>query len=129
MADLAGLDLGWDKARSSGATMEELLCEAGRFGQKTGAGWYDYDARRAVPSALTENLLERLSARSGILRRSIADDEILARCLDPMIVEARRILDEGIAQRGSDIDTIWINGYGWPAWTGGPVYWADRRGS
>lgn len=130
MADLAGLDLGWDPERSGGATIEDLLCEAGRFGQKTGAGYYDYDeARRAAPSALTDRLLVGLSERQEITRRPISDDEILARCLDPMIVEGRRILDEGIAQRGSDIDTIWINGYGWPAWTGGPIYWADNRGS
>lgn len=129
MADLAGLDLGWNDARSSGATMEELLCEAGRFGQKTGAGYYDYREGQPVPSPLTEEMLHGLSQRHGVERRAICNAEILKRCLDPMIAEGRMILAEGIAARASDIDTIWINGYGWPAWTGGPMYWADHRGA
>ncbi|MCZ4353088.1 3-hydroxyacyl-CoA dehydrogenase NAD-binding domain-containing protein [Roseovarius aestuarii] len=127
MADLAGLDLGWNAARSSGETIEEMLCEAGRFGQKAGAGYYDYPQGQAVPSPLTETMLQGLSQRHGISRRAIDDGEILTRCLDPMIKEGRAILDEGIAARSSDIDTIWINGYGWPAWRGGPMYWADHR--
>ncbi|MDK3017322.1 3-hydroxyacyl-CoA dehydrogenase NAD-binding domain-containing protein [Pseudodonghicola flavimaris] len=129
MADLAGLDLGWDRETSSGASIEECLCEAGRFGQKTKAGYYDYDETgQALPSALTDRLLVTLSAQKGITRREISDAEILARCLDPMIEEGRRILAEGVAARAGDIDTIWVNGYGWPAWTGGPMYWADHRG-
>ena len=128
MADLAGLDLGWDREASSGATIEECLCEAGRFGQKTGAGYYDYDQTgRATPSALTEQHLIALSAQKGITRREISAAEILSRCLDPMVAEGRLILSEGIAARSGDIDTIWVNGYGWPAWTGGPMYWADHR--
>ncbi len=129
MADLAGLDLGWNAAKSSGATIADLLCEAGRFGQKTGAGYYDYQDGQAVPSVLTEDMLHGLSRRNGVTRRRIDDAEILQRCLDPMIREGRLILDEGIAARASDIDTIWINGYGWPAWTGGPMYWADHAQS
>lgn len=124
MADLAGLDLGWQAEESSGSTMEELLCEAGRFGQKSGAGYYDYDeTRRAIPSPLTERLLMALSAKKEITRREFSQDEILHRCLEPMIAEGHRILTEGIAARSGDIDTIWVHGYGWPAWTGGPMYW------
>lgn len=124
MADLAGLDLGWQAETSSGSTMEELLCEAGRFGQKSGAGYYDYDdARRAAPSQLTERLLLELSARKRIVRRNFSQDEILFRCLNPLIKEGHAILAEGIAARSGDIDTIWVHGYGWPAWTGGPMYW------
>lgn len=125
MADLAGLDLGWSQDRSSGSTIEELLCESGRFGQKTGKGYYDYDGnRKPMPSRLVEELLAGLSSRAGIIRRAVTDAEILERCLGPMIAEGRRIEADGIA-RGSDIDTVWVNGYGWPAWTGGPMYWAE----
>ena len=129
MADLAGLDLGWVKERSTGSTIRELLCEAGRWGQKTGAGFYDYDAaRKATPSPLVEQMILDLSAKQGIERRVIADQEILERCLYPMINEGVKILEEGIASRASDIDVVWINGYGWPAYRGGPMYYADKIG-
>ncbi len=130
MADLAGLDLGWVKERSTGATIRELLCEAGRWGQKTGAGFYDYDAaRKATPSPVVEQLILGLSAKQGIERRSIGDQEILERCLYPMINEGVKILEEGIASRASDIDVVWINGYGWPAYRGGPMFYADAVGA
>ncbi len=129
MGDLAGLDLGWVKERSTGSTIRELLCEAGRWGQKTGAGFYDYDAaRKATPSPVVEQLILGLSAKQGIERRPIGDQEILERCLYPMINEGVKILEEGIASRASDIDVVWINGYGWPAYRGGPMFYADAVG-
>jgi 3-hydroxyacyl-CoA dehydrogenase len=130
MGDLAGLDLGWERETSTGATVRELLCEQGRFGQKTGAGFYDYDAKRqATPSPITEQIVLAVSARDGIVRRSITDEEILERCLYPMINEGAKILAEGIAARASDIDVVWLNGYGWPAYRGGPIYYADTVGT
>jgi len=130
MGDLAGLDLGWKRETSTGTTVRELLCEQGRFGQKTGAGFYDYDAeRRATPSPVTERIVLAVSARDGIPRRAIADQEILERCLYPMINEGAKILEEGIAARASDIDVVWLNGYGWPADRGGPMYYADTIGA
>jgi len=129
MGDLAGLDLGWVKERSTSSTIRELLCEAGRWGQKTGAGFYDYDAaRKATPSPVVEQLILDLSAKRGITRRPIEDQEILERCLYPMINEGVKILEEGIASRASDIDVVWINGYGWPAYRGGPMFYADAVG-
>jgi 3-hydroxyacyl-CoA dehydrogenase len=130
MGDLAGLDLGWVKERSTGATIRDLLCEAGRWGQKTGAGFYDYDAaRKATPSPVVEHLILGLAAKQGIERRPIGDQEILERCLYPMINEGVKILEEGIASRASDIDVVWINGYGWPAYRGGPMFYADAVGA
>jgi 3-hydroxyacyl-CoA dehydrogenase len=129
MGDLAGLDLGWVKDRSTGSTIRELLCEAGRWGQKTGAGFYDYDAaRKATPSPVVEQMILDLSAKQGIKRRPIEDQEILERCLYPMINEGVKILEEGVASRASDIDVVWINGYGWPAYRGGPMFYADAVG-
>ena len=129
MRDLAGLDIGWDAAKSSSSTVRELLCEMGRRGQKTGAGYYDHDAaRNAAPSAVTERLILDFAARQGVARRAIADDEILERCLYPMVNEGAKILDEGIAARASDIDTVWLCGYGWPRYRGGPMFWAEFEG-
>ncbi|MDW6023389.1 3-hydroxyacyl-CoA dehydrogenase NAD-binding domain-containing protein [Mesorhizobium sp. BAC0120] len=127
MADLAGLDLGWTPERSTGSTMDELLCEAGRFGQKSGAGYYDYDAsHKPKPAPIVEEMLAGLSVRAGVERRPVSDAEILDRCLSPMIEEGRKIIAEGIALRSSDVDVVWVHGYGWPAWTGGPMYWAEH---
>ena len=129
MADLAGLDLGWSRETSKGETVREILCERDRRGQKTGAGFYDYDeSRRPTPSTLVEDIILDLSARKGVMRRAIGDQEILERCLYPMINEGARILEEGKAIRASDIDVVWINGYGWPVYTGGPMYHADQVG-
>jgi 3-hydroxyacyl-CoA dehydrogenase len=129
MADLAGLDIGWSRETSKSMTIREILCEQDRRGQKTGAGFYDYDEnRRATPSKLVEEAIIALSARAGIARRTVADQEILERCLYPLINEGAKILEEGKAIRASDIDVVWINGYGWPAYTGGPMYYADRIG-
>ena len=129
MSDLAGLDIGWVKERSAGATIRDRLCELDRRGQKTGAGYYDYDADRTpTPSPVTEEIVRELAARAGKEQRSFTQEEIVERLIYPMINEGAKILDEGKAIRASDIDIIWINGYGWPAYRGGPMYHADRIG-
>jgi 3-hydroxyacyl-CoA dehydrogenase len=130
MSDLAGLDIGWSKETSKGATIRERLCELDRRGQKTGAGFYDYDAKRnRSNSALVEKLILDFAAGKGITRRKIDDQEILERLVYPMINEGAKILAEGIAQRASDIDVVWIYGYGWPVYRGGPMFYADTVGA
>ncbi|MCA0319804.1 MAG: enoyl-CoA hydratase/isomerase family protein [Proteobacteria bacterium] len=129
MSDLAGLDIGWSRETSKGETPRELLCEMDRRGQKTGAGFYDYDENRvAKPSPVTEKIILDLAAKKGINRRQISDEEILQRCIYPMINEGAKILEEGKAIRASDIDTVWINGYGWPVYRGGPMFYGDTVG-
>jgi len=129
MSDLAGLDIGWSRETSTGSTVKEILCEMGRRGQKTKAGFYDYDDRRnATPSPVVERVILDVAAKRGIERRPISDAEILVRCIYPMINEGARILEEGKALRASDIDVVWVNGYGWPAYRGGPMYYADSVG-
>ncbi len=130
MSDLAGLDIGWSKEISKSSTIREILCEMDRRGQKTGAGFYDYDeARNAKPSPLVEKIILDFAAKKGVNRRTISDEEILQRCIYPMINEGAKILAEGKAQRASDIDIVWINGYGWPVYRGGPMFYADLIGS
>ena len=129
MADLAGLDLGWDAATSHGETLRDLMCEAGRRGQKTKAGFYDYDdARKPTPSPVTEKIIADFRAKKGITPRAIGEEEIRERCLLPMINEGAKILEEGKASRASDIDIVWLYGYGWPAYRGGPMFYADTLG-
>ena len=129
MSDLAGLDLGWSRETSTGQTMREILCELDRRGQKTSAGYYDYDAqRKATPSVVVEQLIRDLAASKGIVRRVVPDQEILQRCIYPMINEGAKILEEGMAIRASDIDIVWINGYGWPIYRGGPMFYGDTVG-
>jgi 3-hydroxyacyl-CoA dehydrogenase len=129
MADLSGLDLGWSRETSKGESLRDRLCELDRRGQKTRAGFYDYDDRRqATPSPVVERLIADAVAASGAVAREISDAEILERCLYPMVNEGAAILDEGIAQRASDIDVVWIYGYGWPRARGGPMYWAESLG-
>jgi 3-hydroxyacyl-CoA dehydrogenase len=129
MADLAGLDLGWVKEESASRTVREVLCEMDRRGQKTGAGFYDYDAeRKAQPSPVTEKVIKDFMAKTGAVARTVSDAEILERCLYPMVNEGAKILAEGKASRASDIDVVWVNGYGWPTYWGGPMYWADQVG-
>ena len=129
MADLAGLDLGWDAAASHGETLRDVFCEAGRRGQKTKAGFYDYDDnRKASASPAAEKLIQDFRARNGISPKAIGEDEIRERCLLPMINEGAKILAEGKASRASDIDIVWLNGYGWPAYRGGPMFYADSIG-
>ena len=129
MSDLAGLDIGWSKETTKSSTIRELLCEMDRRGQKTGAGFYDYDEKRnAKPSPVVEKIILDFAASKGINRRAISDEEILERCLYPMINEGAKILEEGKAIRASDIDIVWINGYGWPVYRGGPMFWGDQIG-
>lgn len=129
MADLAGLDLGWNAATSRGETLRDVFCEAGRRGQKTKAGFYDYDAaRKASSSSIAEKLIDDFRAKKSVTPRTIGDDEIRERLLLPMIDEGAKILAEGKASRASDIDIVWLNGYGWPAYRGGPMFYADSIG-
>lgn len=129
MADLAGLDLGWTAEGSTSSTIREVLCERGRRGQKTAKGFYDYDdSRRGSPSPETEAIIADFAARSGMPQRKFSSDEIRERLLYPMVNEGAKILEEGMAQRASDIDIVWLNGYGWPGFTGGPMFWADTIG-
>jgi 3-hydroxyacyl-CoA dehydrogenase len=129
MSDLAGLDIGWSKETSKSSTIREILCEMDRRGQKSGAGFYDYDeSRNAKPSPVVEKIILDFAAKKGINRRTISDEEILERCVYPMINEGAKILEEGKAQRASDIDIVWINGYGWPVYRGGPMFYADLVG-
>jgi 3-hydroxyacyl-CoA dehydrogenase len=129
MSDLAGLDIGWSAATSKRASIRDILCEEGRRGQKTGAGFYDYDeVRNAKPSAKVEGIIREFAKSKGVEQRKISDAEILERCIYPMINEGAKILEEGKAQRASDIDIVWINGYGWPIYRGGPMFYADTIG-
>ena len=129
MSDLAGLDLGWNKAESNGATIRDRLCELDRRGQKSAAGYYDYDEnRKPTPSPVATEIIQEFAARAGFAQRTIADEEILQRCLYPMINEGAKILQEGIAVRASDIDVVWVYGYGWPKAHGGPIYYANSIG-
>ena len=129
MSDLAGLDIGWNAETSKGVTIRDRLCEAGLRGQKNGRGFYDYDAQRnRTPSQVAEKIILDYAAERGVNRRHIDDAEILERCLYPMVNEGAKILAEGMAQRASDIDIVWINGYGWPVYRGGPMFWANSVG-
>ena len=129
MSDLAGLDIGWNKETSKGETLRDQLCELDRRGQKTGAGFYDYDeARNAKPSPVTADLIDKFRAAKGVNVRAFTDEEIIERCIYPMINEGAKILQEGKASRASDIDIVWINGYGWPVYRGGPMFYGDTVG-
>ena len=132
MGDLAGLDIGWRSRKDRGIKSEiaDALCEAGRFGQKTGKGYYKYEAgsRAALPDPEVEKLIDETLQRLGRKKRVVSDDEILERMMYPMINEGARILEEGIAARPSDIDVIWLYGYGWPIYRGGPMFYADQVG-
>jgi 3-hydroxyacyl-CoA dehydrogenase len=130
MMDLVGIDVvGWNKEASCGSTIQELLCERGRWGIKRGAGYYDYDQQtRARPAPEVETLIREFSMRRGIVRRPVSDDAILERLLFPVVNEGAHVLEEGIAIRASDIDIALITGYGWPVYTGGPMFWAGTIG-
>jgi 3-hydroxyacyl-CoA dehydrogenase len=129
VSDLAGLDISWRMRKANGlrAEIADAQCEAGRFGMKAGKGYYHYEAgsRRGLPDPEVTAIIEAASRRAGVTRRKFTQDEIVTRLVTPMIEEGRRLLDEGIAQRASDIDLIWVHGYGWPASGGGPMYYGD----
>ena len=139
VGDLAGLDVGW-RIRQRRATtrpkderyspIADRICEMGRFGQKTGAGWYRYEAgsRTPIPDPAIDKLIRAVSVELRIKRRAIENSEILERCLYPLINEGAKVLDEGIATRPGDIDVVWVNGYGFPIYRGGPMYYADQIG-
>ncbi|MEQ9640083.1 MAG: 3-hydroxyacyl-CoA dehydrogenase NAD-binding domain-containing protein [Alphaproteobacteria bacterium] len=138
MSDMAGLDVGWRVRKRKMAEhptnlryspVADRICEMGRFGQKTGGGFYDYpNGRTPVPNADIEKLIVDTAAELGIERRDVSDEEILKRCMYPLINEGARILAEGMALRPSDIDIIYIYGYGFPPYRGGPMFWADQVG-
>jgi 3-hydroxyacyl-CoA dehydrogenase len=129
MGDLAGLDIGWHRDPTRVTTVREALCAAGRFGQKAGKGFYDYDAaRQRTPSEDVRAIIADFAAKTGNAQRTVEKDEIRERLLYPMVNEGAMILSERIAQRASDIDVVWINGYGWPVYTGGPMFWASNIG-
>ena len=138
MGDLAGLDIGWAtrkrKAVEAGVAMKPMvadkLCEAGRLGQKTGAGWYRYEAgkRDPIPDAVTDQLIAQYRSDAGIAPRAVNADEIVERCMFALVNEGARILEEGIAARASDIDLVYLNGYGYPLQRGGPMFHADLVG-
>ena len=132
MMDLAGLDVGWRirQGRGERALIEDALCDAGHYGQKTGKGYFRYEAgsRMPLPDAEVEKIILDAASRLGINRRPISEEEIVERMVLPMINEGARILEEGIAARPGDIDVIWVYGYGWPVWRGGPMHYADQLG-
>ena len=128
MSDLAGLDIGWKKGEKTTNPIRDALCELDRRGQKTNAGYYDYDENR-VPriSKLTENLIKDITGKDKIENMNTVG--IIEKCIFPMVNEALLILEEGMAQRPSDIDVVWLNGYGFPKDKGGLLFWANKLGS
>jgi 3-hydroxyacyl-CoA dehydrogenase len=138
MGDLAGNDIGWyirkrravEQPGLNYSKTADLLCEMGRFGQKTGAGWYDYKPgkRDAIPSQLVVEMIEKERARKGITPRKISDEEIVHRLVYALVNEGAKIVEEGIALRASDIDMVYLTGYGFPAYRGGPMCYADTQG-
>ena len=138
VGDLAGLDVGWRNRqtrladltpRERSCTILDQMVERGWLGQKSGRGFYLYDEdRNFMPDPEVERLIVAHSAQVGIERRLISDQEILERCLYPMINEAAMIIDEGIVERPEDVDLVWLHGYGFPRFRGGPLYWADTVG-
>ena len=138
MGDLAGNDIGWairkrryvEKPGMKYSKTADLLCELGRFGQKTGAGWYDYKPgkRDAIPSKLVEDMVAKHRADQGITPRKISDEEIVQRLVYSLVNEGARILEDGIASKASDIDMVYLTGYGFPIWRGGPMQYASQMG-
>ena len=139
MADLAGLDVGWAIRKKHRLTrpkhlrdsaIADRICEMGRFGQKTGAGWYRYEkgSRTPIRDPEIERLIEDVSKELGMKRRPVGKEEIVERCIYALINEGAKILEDGIAHRASDVDIVWIYGYGFPRYRGGPMFYADTVG-
>jgi 3-hydroxyacyl-CoA dehydrogenase len=138
MSDLAGLDIGWAGRKRRAvefpgrdlSNVADDLCEAGRFGQKTGAGWYRYESgsRNAIPDPAVTAIIEKYRKQKGITPRKVSNEEIVERCIYALVNEGARIVEDGTAQRSSDIDIVYLNGYGFPAWRGGPMFYADQIG-
>lgn len=129
MIDLAGVDIGWHRDPTRIESLRDALNAVGRWGQKAGGGFYDYDEqRRHRPSPVATGIIDEFRARAGVTPRAISDEEIGVRTMHVMVNEGAKILCEGIAQRSSDIDVVWIHGYGWPRHTGGPMFWAEQAG-
>jgi 3-hydroxyacyl-CoA dehydrogenase len=129
MADLAGVDIGWHRDPTRIENIRDALAAEGRWGQKKQAGFYDYDdKRKPSPSPRVQEIIEDFRAKAGVEKRDISDEEIVERTLYTMVNEGAKILEEGMAQRASDIDVVWVYGYGWPVYRGGPMFWADTEG-
>ena len=139
MADLAGMDINWATRKRLAPTrpthlryskVADRICERGRFGQKTGAGYYRYEKgdRTPIPDPIVDEIIEACAQEAGIQRRPITDEEIVERCMLALVNEGAQIIDEGIVQRASDIDVVYVNGYGFPATRGGPMFYAQTLG-
>jgi 3-hydroxyacyl-CoA dehydrogenase len=129
MSDLAGVDIGWHRDPTRIENIRDALAAEGRWGQKTGKGFYDYDEKRnPTPSPRVAEIIEEFRSKSNLAKREITDQEIVERTLYTMVNEGALILEEKMAQRASDIDVVWIYGYGWPVYRGGPMFWADTEG-
>ena len=129
MSDLAGVDIGWHRDPTRIENIRDALAAEGRWGQKTGKGFYDYDEKRnPTPSPRVAEIIEDFRSKSNMAKREISDEEIIEKTLYTMVNEGALILEEKMAQRASDIDVVWIYGYGWPVYRGGPMFWADTEG-
>ena len=129
MSDLAGVDIGWHRDPTRIENIRDALAAEGRWGQKTGKGFYDYDEKRnPTPSPRVAEIIEDFRSKSNMAKREITDQEIIEKTLYTMVNEGALILEEKMAQRASDIDVVWIYGYGWPVYRGGPMFWADTEG-
>ena len=130
MQDMAGLDISWRMRKANGLTdpLPDTLCLSERFGQKVGRGWYRYDPgnRSPLPDPEVDQIIVRIAAERGIVPRSVTDEQIIARTHGPLVAEGRKLLTEGIVSRSSDIDVVWVHGYGFPRHLGGPMFWADH---
>jgi 3-hydroxyacyl-CoA dehydrogenase len=138
MGDMAGLDIGWAVRKRRAAqfpnrdfsSVADALCESGRFGQKTGAGYYRYEpgSRNAVPDPVVTGMIEQYREKKHVKPRRVSNEEIVERLINALADEGARIVEDGIAQRSSDIDVVYLNGYGFPAWRGGPMFYAQQTG-
>jgi 3-hydroxyacyl-CoA dehydrogenase len=139
MADLAGMDINWATRKRLAPTrpahlryskVADRICELGRFGQKTQAGYYRYEpgSRQPLPDPVVDGIIEECAREAGIVRRPVSDEEIVERCMLALINEGARIIEEGIAQRASDVDVVYVHGYGFPGARGGPMFYAQTLG-